>query len=260
MSSRTDGEGGHNLLGHAHSRRRRRPAAREAALVPLRRRRLRHLHPRRSARPRGDPAPQRAIGLILLAVKLPYRDGLSLCAELRSHRPRHARHPDGRARHERRPGARLGPGGRAISHRPLRGGRVAGARPGGAAPLWPRRPRRQRGDGAGRAWTSLDLGRLSFTPASGQAVVITPTEMRLLECLMRNANAVIPRERLITGDVGVRVGERGQPDRRAHPAAAAQDRSASEGPRPDPHGAGSGATPSTATARRRATWRRAPSP
>ena len=45
--------------------------------------------------------------------------------------------------------------------------------------------------------TSLDLGRLSFTASSGRAVVITPTEMRLLECLMRNANAVIPRQKLI---------------------------------------------------------------
>lgn len=44
---------------------------------------------------------------------------------------------------------------------------------------------------------SLDLGRLSFTASSGHAAMITPTEMRLLECLMRNANAVIPRERLI---------------------------------------------------------------
>jgi len=44
---------------------------------------------------------------------------------------------------------------------------------------------------------SLDLGRLAFTAASGRAVVITPTEMRLLECLMRNANAVIPRAKLI---------------------------------------------------------------
>ena len=38
---------------------------------------------------------------------------------------------------------------------------------------------------------------ISFTASSGRAVVITPTEMRLLECLMRNANAVIPREKLI---------------------------------------------------------------
>ncbi len=45
--------------------------------------------------------------------------------------------------------------------------------------------------------TALDLGRLSFTAASGRCVLITPTEMRLLECLMRNAHAVISREKLI---------------------------------------------------------------
>ncbi len=44
---------------------------------------------------------------------------------------------------------------------------------------------------------SLDLGRLTFTSESGHSVLVTPTEMRLLECLMRNARAVITRERLI---------------------------------------------------------------
>jgi two-component system, OmpR family, response regulator RegX3 len=45
--------------------------------------------------------------------------------------------------------------------------------------------------------TSLDLGALAFSGASGCRVAVTPTEMRLLECLMRNANAVISREKLI---------------------------------------------------------------
>ena len=45
--------------------------------------------------------------------------------------------------------------------------------------------------------TSLDLGRLTFTAAGGQAVLVTPTEMRLLECLMRNARQVVTREQLI---------------------------------------------------------------
>jgi two-component system response regulator RegX3 len=45
--------------------------------------------------------------------------------------------------------------------------------------------------------TALDLGRLSFTAASGHAVLVTPTEMRILECLMRNAHSVISREKLI---------------------------------------------------------------
>jgi len=45
--------------------------------------------------------------------------------------------------------------------------------------------------------TALDLGRLTYTAPTGQAVLVTPTEMRILECLMRNAHAVITRERLI---------------------------------------------------------------
>src|SRR6202022_4501263 len=45
--------------------------------------------------------------------------------------------------------------------------------------------------------TQLDLGRLTFTTAAGREVLITPTEMRLLECLMRNAHMVITREKLI---------------------------------------------------------------
>jgi len=44
---------------------------------------------------------------------------------------------------------------------------------------------------------SLDLGTLAFSGAAGRPVSVTPTEMRLLECLMRNADAVIPRETLI---------------------------------------------------------------
>lgn len=45
---------------------------------------------------------------------------------------------------------------------------------------------------------SLDLGRLSFSAdPSGPPVVVTPTEMRLLECLMRSPNTVVPREKLI---------------------------------------------------------------
>lgn len=45
--------------------------------------------------------------------------------------------------------------------------------------------------------TSLDLGRLCFTAASGHSVIVTPTEMRILECLMRSADSVISREKLI---------------------------------------------------------------
>jgi two-component system response regulator RegX3 len=44
---------------------------------------------------------------------------------------------------------------------------------------------------------SLDLRALAFSGASGNPVAVTPTEMRILECLMRNAGTVISREKLI---------------------------------------------------------------
>jgi two-component system response regulator RegX3 len=137
-----------------------------------------------------------AIDLILLAVKLPYRDGLSTCAELRRE-------------HSDTPVILMGERGTTAD---LVRGFNQGAddyitTPYEAAELLARvravLRRYRRVDRAaigalvrvGKA--SLDLGRLSFTASSGHAVVITPTEMRLLECLMRNANAVIPREKLI---------------------------------------------------------------
>lgn len=45
--------------------------------------------------------------------------------------------------------------------------------------------------------TSLDLGRLQFRARSRRAISLTYTETRILECLMRNANVIISRERLI---------------------------------------------------------------
>jgi DNA-binding response OmpR family regulator len=44
---------------------------------------------------------------------------------------------------------------------------------------------------------ALDLGTLQFHGPAGDAVALTPTEMRLLECLMSHAGAVVPRERLL---------------------------------------------------------------
>jgi DNA-binding response OmpR family regulator len=45
--------------------------------------------------------------------------------------------------------------------------------------------------------TNLDVGRLQFSARSRHPISLTPTEMRILECLMRNAHTVVPRERLI---------------------------------------------------------------
>lgn len=44
---------------------------------------------------------------------------------------------------------------------------------------------------------SLNIGRLQFSVGTRQPVLLTPTEMRILEHLMRNANTVIPRQSLI---------------------------------------------------------------
>ncbi len=44
--------------------------------------------------------------------------------------------------------------------------------------------------------TRLDLGELEFH-APRKSALLTPTEMKILECLMRNANAVISRESLV---------------------------------------------------------------
>ena len=43
----------------------------------------------------------------------------------------------------------------------------------------------------------LSIAELSYSSALVERVVLTPTEMRILECLMRNARIVISRERLI---------------------------------------------------------------
>jgi len=44
---------------------------------------------------------------------------------------------------------------------------------------------------------ALDLGQLRFTAPGRPAIPLTATEMKLLECLMRNANAVVSRETLV---------------------------------------------------------------
>jgi two-component system, OmpR family, response regulator RegX3 len=45
--------------------------------------------------------------------------------------------------------------------------------------------------------TALDIGELRFCAPERSPVLLTPTEMKILECLMRNANVVITREVLI---------------------------------------------------------------
>jgi two-component system response regulator RegX3 len=43
----------------------------------------------------------------------------------------------------------------------------------------------------------LDIGRAQFATASRRPVLMTPTELRILECLMRHANTVVPRQALV---------------------------------------------------------------
>lgn len=45
--------------------------------------------------------------------------------------------------------------------------------------------------------TSLDLGKMQFVAPERRPILLTPTEMKLLECLMRNANTVVSRNTLI---------------------------------------------------------------
>jgi len=45
--------------------------------------------------------------------------------------------------------------------------------------------------------TSLNLGELEFHNLARQPILLTPTEMKMLECLMRNADLVVSRETLI---------------------------------------------------------------
>ena len=45
--------------------------------------------------------------------------------------------------------------------------------------------------------TTLDMGELQFSAPHCRAIGLTPTETKLLECLMRNANAAISREALV---------------------------------------------------------------
>jgi two-component system response regulator RegX3 len=150
------------------------------------------------ADPRGLAAflREHAVDLILLEAKLPYQDGLSLCAQLRRE------HSDTPVilMSERGTTADLvrgfNQGADDYVTKPYEAAELL-ARVQAVLRRYRRVDRAVVGAMVKVGKTSLDLGRLSFTAGSGHAVLVTPTEMRLLECLMRNANAVIPREKLI---------------------------------------------------------------
>ncbi len=139
---------------------------------------------------------ENAVDLILLDVMLPYIDGFTLCTTLRRARPD-------------TPVVFLSAHGMVAD-------RVVGLNRGAddyiTKPFEPtellariqavlRRYRRAERNCFGtliRAGdTALDLGALRFTASTRRPVLLTPTEMKLLECLMRNANAVVSRATLV---------------------------------------------------------------
>ena len=148
--------------------------------------------------PRAVPTAlrERDIDLILLEVSLPYQDGFSLCAQLKrlhsdtpvillSTRASTADLVKG-----------FSQGADDFITRPYEPAELL-ARVQAVLRRYCRVERNLYGVLVKVGNTALDLGRLSFTAASGHSVLVTPTEMRILECLMRNAHSVISREKLI---------------------------------------------------------------
>ncbi len=144
----------------------------------------------------GDFLMENTVDLILLDVTIPHIDGFTLCTSLRR------AHPDVPVI--------------ILTARGTVADRVEGLYRGAddylAKPFEPtellariqtvlrryRRAERNRFGTLIRAGdAALDLGELRFTAPARRPVLLTPTEMKILECLMRNANAVITRETLI---------------------------------------------------------------
>ncbi len=139
---------------------------------------------------------EHTIDLVLLDVTLPHIDGLTLCASLRRG------HPD-------IPVILLSARGTVAD---TIAGFVRGADDYVAKPFEPallvariqavlRRYRRAERNLFGRVIKvgnmTLDLGQLQFSAPGRASVTLTPTEMKILECLMRSADAFVSRETLI---------------------------------------------------------------
>jgi len=143
----------------------------------------------------ADFLQETAVDLLLLDVMLPHIDGFTLCTALRR------AHPDIPVIF--------------LSARGMVGDKVDGFGHGAddylAKPFEPtemlsrvqavlRRYRRAERNVHGTritvGGTALDVGELRFSAPGRLPVMLTPTEMKVLECLMRNANAVISRATL----------------------------------------------------------------
>ncbi len=143
-----------------------------------------------------DTLARQTIDLVVVDVALPWQDGYSLCAQLkRTHSnigvvllsDRHATEDLVRA---------FSHGADDCLMRPYEPAELL-ARLQGVLRRYRRVERNRYGALIKVGNTSLDLSRLTFRGAQGTEVALAPTEMRILECLMRSAHMVLPRERLI---------------------------------------------------------------
>lgn len=149
----------------------------------------------------GDAFRRSAVDLALVGVRLPYIDGFSLCAQLKR---QHGDTPiillnERRATDDLVKG--FDQGADDYLTRPYQPALLL-ARVQAVLRRYRRAERNLFGTTLRVGGTSLDLDRLSFTGASGHSVAVTPTEMRILECLMRNAHIVISREQVIVDTWG----------------------------------------------------------
>jgi two-component system, OmpR family, response regulator RegX3 len=139
---------------------------------------------------------EKTINLILLDVALPYIDGLTLCATIRSE------HPDipviflAERATVRDKVAGFSQGADDYIGKPFEPNELL-ARIRAVLHRYRWVERNRSGTVVTVGDTSLDLGKLQFTAPAHRPILLTPTEMKLLECLMRNANAVVSRKTLI---------------------------------------------------------------
>jgi DNA-binding response OmpR family regulator len=143
-----------------------------------------------------DALRQRPVDLVLSEVALPYQDGFSLCAALkRAHSDIPVIFVSTRATTADLVRG-FDQGADDYIARPYEPAELL-ARVQAVLRRYRRTERHLHGVQVNVGSTSLDLGRLTFTAASGTSALVTPTEMKMLECLMRNARQVVTREQLI---------------------------------------------------------------
>lgn len=139
---------------------------------------------------------QHAIDLILLDVKLPFIDGFAMCTALRR---RHSQIPIIflTARVEQTDKLQgFDQGADDYVSKPFEPNELL-ARIQAVLRRYQRSESNRFGSIIKAGVTSLNLGELEFIDPTRKPILLTPTEMKLLECLMRNADLVVSRELLI---------------------------------------------------------------